>query len=162
VNVPPEEPGPEEKPRRRPYDEVSLAVGAALKRARLEAGLSQTELGKQLRTRNGKPLSRNKISSYERGQWIPEDRLRPQLARILKVPEEKLFGALSAQGGQSTLVGRLVRVERELEVLRQRFNEHLDAQAAGLAAREANRADRESRKAQGRSHGRRASKGDRD
>jgi transcriptional regulator with XRE-family HTH domain len=163
VNVPPEDSGPDDDARRRPYDKVSKEVGEALRRARLNAGMSQEALGKKLRTRNGTPYSREKISTYERGQYIPEDRLRPQLAKVLKVPEEELFAALEAQGGdQPTPMGRLAnrveRLERELNTLRESFNDHLDATAAELDAAEADRADRASKQRAGRSRGRRSSK----
>jgi len=163
VNVPPEDSGPDDA-RRRPYDEVSLEVGNALRRARLDAGLSQADLGKRLRTRNGTPLTREKISTYERGQFVPEERLRPQLAKALEVPEEELFRALAGMEPAIPFVGqvakRVSRLERELNSLRESFNDHLAATAAELSAREANRADRESRKAAKRSPGRRSSKGD--
>jgi len=139
-----------------------MEVGKALRRARLAAGLSQAELGKRLRSRKGTPLPREKISRYELGQYIPEERLRPQLAKALDVPEEELFWGLEAQGGdQPTPLGRMVnrveRLERELNTLRERFNDHLDATAAELDAAEADRADRASRKGVGRSRGRRSS-----
>ncbi|HSC20251.1 MAG TPA: helix-turn-helix transcriptional regulator [Solirubrobacterales bacterium] len=163
MNVPPEDSGPDDA-RRRPYDDVSVKVGEALRRAREDAGLSQTELGKRLRNRNGNPVSREKISTYERGQFVPEPRLRPQLAKALEVPEEELFRALAGTEPSIPFVGRVAkrlgRVERELDTLRERLNEHLAATEATLAAEEANRADRASRKAAKRSPGRRSSKGD--
>lgn len=108
---------------------MSLEVGEVLRKARAAADLSQTELGRKLRTRNGTPLTREKISSYERGQYIPEERLRPQLAKALGVPQEELFAALRSQGDEKTLAGRLATrvelVEEDLKDLRQRFEEHI-------------------------------------
>jgi transcriptional regulator with XRE-family HTH domain len=109
---------------------MSLEVGKALRKARAVADLSQTELvGRKLRTRNGTPLTREKISSYERGEYIPEERLRPQLAKGLGVPEEELFAALRSNGDEKTLAGRLAirveQVEEDLKNLRQRFEEHI-------------------------------------
>lgn len=149
------------KPRRQRFDEVSKEVGEALRQARKEADLSQAALGKKLRTRNGTAVDGTKISSYERGEYVPEERLWPQLAAALGKPEAELFGSLLPGAARNTLASRLERVEGELASLRRLVEDHLDARAASQAAREANRADRESRKAQGRSRGRRASKGDR-
>jgi len=107
-------------------------VGEALRKARAAADLSQAELGRKLRTRNGTPLTREKISSYERGEYIPEERLRPQLAKALGVSVEELFAAHRPNGDEKTLAGRLAirveQVEEDLKNLRQRFDEHMTLQ----------------------------------
>jgi transcriptional regulator with XRE-family HTH domain len=97
---------------------IAREVGQAIREARVHADLSQSELGKRLTTRNGTPVNRVKISSYERGEWLPEPRIRPQLAKALGVPEEVLFAALHPGAARETLVTRLERVERELTDLR--------------------------------------------
>jgi transcriptional regulator with XRE-family HTH domain len=160
VNVPPGKPADDWTPKRRDPEQLR-AVGANIKSARIAADLSQAELGKKLQTRKGTPVEKAQISSYERGRNLPEGRLWGPLAEALGVPEEVLFAPVIPGGKPKTLAGRLARVESELETLRQRFEDHLDAQAAELYAAEADRADRASKKAAGRSRERRPSKGDR-
>jgi transcriptional regulator with XRE-family HTH domain len=121
VNAPPEKLTYDWVPERRD-PKVVRAVGQKLREARKAADLSQAELGKRLRTRNGTAVAGTKIGSYERGEFLPEGRLWPQLERALGVPQAELFapilsGLPPGEEGESIL-NRLERVERELADLR--------------------------------------------
>ena len=149
--------------------DLAREVGQAIKDAREAADLSQAELAKKLKTRNGTPLERSKVSSYERGEYIPEPRMRPLLARALKVSEVELFGSLASGPERDSVFNRLERVERRLasveRILKgqgvdlQLGSDGEDAEAAARAAKEADLRDQESAKPARRSPRKRPSKG---
>jgi len=57
-----------------------------LRRVRLEAGMSQAELGRQMR------IDPSIVRHIEAGRWKPYPRFRRLAAEILGLTEEELFG----------------------------------------------------------------------
>lgn len=60
-------------------------VAERIKEARLERGLSQTELAKLC------GISDSSIQMYEIGQRVPRDTLKIKIAEVLKKPVQDLF-----------------------------------------------------------------------
>lgn len=154
--------------KRKAKSDLAREIGEAIKDAREAADLSQAALGRKLKSRNGTPLDRTKISSYERGEFIPEPRMRPLLARALKVSEVELFGSLASGPERDSVFNRLERVERRLasveRILKgqgvdlQPGSDAADAAAAARAAKQADLRDQGSETPSRRSPRKRPSK----
>jgi transcriptional regulator with XRE-family HTH domain len=87
------------------------ALGARIRRYRLEKGLTQTQLGKLV------GVSQRVVAYYEVRGVSPPPELLLRICDALKVPVEELFGRKKGPKGQTGSPSRNVRRQRHINRL---------------------------------------------
>jgi transcriptional regulator with XRE-family HTH domain len=78
---------------------------------------SQAGLGRKLSSRDGGIVQGTQVGLWERGVYIPERRLWPQLAEALETTVDTLFAGLLVEQPGETLADRVSRIEDQLGAL---------------------------------------------
>jgi transcriptional regulator with XRE-family HTH domain len=97
--------------------DVRMEVGRRIRERRGALDLSQSQLGKLLRSANNKPVAVAQVSRWERGANLPGRRYWTQLADVLQMPLDGLVGELIPSEGGDLMLNRIEALEARLETL---------------------------------------------